>query len=112
MDAREFVTQETGIAPGAGYEVSFDQMNVSERSLNKRAGKVGFRTKLTEFFRAAKRRQVHQNPIAPNQADIVKWILYDRFQFASGTVVPNNFKFYTQPIGTAGKTKIDTNMDQ
>jgi hypothetical protein len=26
--------------------------------------------------------------------------------------VPNNFKFFTQPIGTAGKTKIDTNMDQ
>lgn len=112
MDAREFVSAETGIEPGVGYEVSFDSMNLSERGLNKRAGKVGFRTKMTEFFRAAKRRHVHRNPIAPNQADIVKWILYDRFQFASGTTVPNNFKYFTQPIGTANKTKIDTNLDQ
>jgi hypothetical protein len=42
----------------------------------------------------------------------VKWILYDRFQFAAGTTVPNNFKFFTQPIGTNAKTKIDTNLDQ
>ena len=42
----------------------------------------------------------------------MKWVLYDRFIFAAGTTVPNNFKFFTQPIGTAGKTKIDTNLDQ
>lgn len=110
--AKEFLERETGVQPGVGYEVSFDEMGESARSLNKRAGKVGFRTSLTEFFRAAKRRIRHQNPIAPNQADIVKWIIWDRFQFAPGTTVPNNYKFFTQPIGTAGKTKIDTNMDQ
>jgi hypothetical protein len=42
----------------------------------------------------------------------VKWILYDRFQFGAATTVPNNFKFFTAPIGQSGKTKIDTNMEQ
>lgn len=110
--AREFIERETGVKPGVGYELSFDEMGESPRSLSKRAGKVGFKTSLTEFFKAAKRRARTENPIAPNQADIVKWILYDRFQFAAGTTVPNNFKFFTQPIGTNGKTKIDTNLDQ
>jgi hypothetical protein len=111
-DTREFIERETGWKPGVGYELSFTEMGESERSLNKRVGKVGFRTSLTEFFKSAKRRVRAQNPIAPNQADIVKWILYDRFQFAAGTTVPNNFKFFTQPIGTNNKTKIDTNLDQ
>jgi hypothetical protein len=110
--AKEFVERETGVTPGEGYELSFDQLGESKRSLQKRAGKVGFRTSLTEFFKAARRRGRERNPIAPNQADIVKWILYDRFQFASGTTVPNNFKFFTSPIGQNGKTKVDTNMEQ
>jgi hypothetical protein len=112
MDARKFIEQETGIEPGVGYELSFREMGETEKSLNKHVGKVGFKTSLTEFFKAAKRRTRQQNPIAPNQADIVKWILYDRFQFAAGTTIPNNFKYFTQPIGTAGKTKVDTNLDQ
>jgi hypothetical protein len=111
-NAREFIQQETGIVPGVGYELSFDELGESPRSLRKRAGKVGIRTSLTEFFKAAKRRMRAQNPIAPNQADIVKWILYDRFQFAAGTTVPNNFKFFTSPIGQNGKTQVDTNMEQ
>lgn len=110
--AREFIHRETGIAPGVGYELSFDEMGLTPKSLEKRRGKVGFRTSLTEFFKSAKKRGRAQNPIAPNQADIVKWILYDRFQFASGTTVPNNFKFFTAPIGQSGKTKVDTNMEQ
>jgi hypothetical protein len=112
MDVKEFITQETGVEPGVGYQLSFDELGETGKSLNKRAGKVGFKVKLSEFFRHAKRRARAQNPIAPNQADIVQWILYDRFQFASGTTVPNNFKFFTQPVGSAGKTKIDTNMEQ
>lgn len=112
MEAREFIQQETGIEPGVGYELSFDEMGVSRATLAKRKNKVGFRASMTEFFRSARRRVQQENPIAPNQADIVKWIIYDRFQFAPGTTVPSNFKFFTQPIGTASKTKIDTNMDQ
>src|SRR5215471_16273875 len=112
MDARTLIEQETGVQPGVGYELTFDELGESPKSLSKRAGKVGFRTSLTEFFKAAKRKARAQNPIAPNQADIVKWIIYDRFRFAAGTTVPNNYKYFTQPIGTNGKTKVDTNLDQ
>lgn len=110
--ATDFIERETGLQPGVGYELSFDALGESERSLNQRAGKVGFKTSLTEFFKSAKQRHRAVNPIAPNQADIVKWVLYDRFQFASGTTVPNQFQFFTAPIGQGGKTKIDTNMEQ
>jgi hypothetical protein len=112
MEAREFIREQTGIEPGVGYELSFEEMGLTQETLKKRKNKVGFRASMTEFFRSARQRVQAHNPIAPNQADIVKWILYDRFQFAPGTTVPNNFKFFTQPIGTASKTKVDTNMDQ
>lgn len=112
MEVKEFLEQETGEQLGVNVELSFDELGLTERSLNRRIGKVGFKSRLSEFFKAAQRRSGAQNPIAPNQADIVKWVLYDRFIFAAGTTVPNNFKFFTQPIGTAGKTKVDTNLDQ
>lgn len=104
--------KETGVTPGIGYELSFSDLGESERSLNKRIGKVGFKTHLTEWYKKAKRRSFAENPISPNQADIVKWIIYDRFLFAAATTIPNNFKFFTAPIGQAGKSKIDTNMEQ
>lgn len=106
MNAQEF------LQGAVGYELSFDELGESPKSLAKRQGKVGFKTSLTEFFKAGRRQARKQNPIAPNQADVVKWILYDTFTFAAGTTVPNNFKFFTQPIGTAGKTKVQTNLDQ
>lgn len=110
--AQEVIRRETGWEPGEPYFLSFDEMGESEKSLNKRVGKVGFKTRLTDFFKAARGKSRGKNPIAANQADIVKWILYDRFQFAAGTTVPNNYKYFTQPIGTNNKTKIDTNLDQ
>lgn len=109
---KQFIENATGDEIGPSYELTFDEMGESQRSLSKRAGKVGLKVRLTDFFKAAKRRKRAANPIAPNQADIVKWILYDRFQFAAGTTVPNNFKFFTSPIGQGGKTKADTNMEQ
>lgn len=112
MDAREQITQQSGFQGGVGYELSFDEMGVTAKSLERSAGKVGFKTALTDYFKKARRRARAQNPIAPNQADIVQWIIYDRFQFAAGTVVPNNFKFFTAPIGQSGKTEVDTNMEQ
>ena len=112
MEVKEFLERETNEKLGVGVELSFNELGVSQRSLNKRVGKVGFKARLSEFLKAAQRRSGAENPIAPNQADIVKWVLYDRFIFAAGTTVPNNFKFFTQPIGTAGKTKVDTNLDQ
>jgi hypothetical protein len=112
VEPREFIQQQTGIEPGVGYELSFDEMGLSRKALSKSKNKVGFRSSMTEFFRAARQRMQRENPIAPNQADIVKWVIYDRFQFAPATTVPNNFKFFTQPIGQSGKSKVDTNMDQ
>lgn len=112
MDPREFISKEGGAEGGIGYEVSFADMGVTQTSLNKRPGKVGFRTSLTEWLKAARRRARPSNPIAPNQADVVNWVLYDRFQFAPSTTIPNKFQFFTQPIGTNNKTKTDTNMDQ
>lgn len=112
MEIKEFLEQQTQDQLGFGVEFSFDELGLSERTLNKAVGKVGFKARLSEFWKAAQRRSGSANPIAPNQADIVKWLLYDRFVFAAGTTVPNNFKFFTQPIGTAGKTKVDTNLDQ
>lgn len=108
-EAQEIINEQTGgLEPGIGYEIDFKDLDMPKQGKNK----VGFKTSLTEWYKSARRRSFAENPIAPNQADIVKWVLYDRFQFAPGTTVPNNFKFFTQPIGTAGKTKIDTNMDQ
>ena len=111
-EVKEFLERETGERLGLGVEFTFEELGLSKSTLNKSAGKVGFKAKMTEFLRAAQSRSGAENPIAPNQADVVKWLLYDRFQFAAGTTVPNNFKFFTQPIGTAGKTKVDTNLDQ
>lgn len=109
MEAKELVGLVEGQeSSGMCLEVPFREMDLPKEGGNK----VGFKTSLTEFYKAARAKSFAANPIAPNQADIVKWIIWDRFQFAPGTTVPNNFKFFTQPIGTAGKTKIDTNMDQ
>ena len=101
-EIKAFLEKETGESLGAHVEIPFNHLG----------GRVKLKNAISEYAQAAKRRVKRENPIAPNQADIVKWVLYDRFIFAPGTVVPNNFKFFTQPIGTNGKTKIDTNLDQ
>ena len=73
--------------------------------------KVGFKTSIGSFYEKAKHRARLSNPIMPNTADVVNWVLYDRFVFAAGATIPNTFQFFTQHIGAAGKTKIDTNME-
>lgn len=73
--------------------------------------KVGFKTTLDSFAEKAKRHSRVSNPIMPNTADVVNWVLWDRFIFAAGAVIPNTFSFFTIPQGTAGKTKIDTNVE-
>ena len=76
-------------------------------------GKVGSKKfSLKSFFRDAVRRVKAQNPISPNQADIVSWILYDRFIYAAGATIPAKFTFYSVPSGSGGKTNVDTNMTQ
>lgn len=50
-------------------------------------------------------------PIMPNTADIVQWWLWDRFTTAAGANTAGTYRFFSQPIGTAGKTKEDTNLE-
>ena len=74
-------------------------------------GKVA-RAGLGDFLKAAKARFRKQNPISPNQADYVNWVLYDRITFAASAVVPQLTKLFVIPIGGGGKTKVDTNLEQ
>ena len=53
-----------------------------------------------------------QNPIVPNTADYVPWILYDRNVTAAAANTANRYTFFNVPIGTAGKIKADTNLEQ
>jgi hypothetical protein len=80
------------------------------KSIAKSGGVV--REKASYYFRNALKRNRAQNPISPNQADIVQWVLYDRFIFAAGTTVPNQFQFFSVPSGSGGKTNVDTNVGQ
>lgn len=96
-----------------GNAVMLDLRNDLDTSKIEGKHKFGFADLLSAWKRRAKfASSKKMNPIAPGLADIVNWILYDRNNFAAGATVPANFKFYTQPIGTANKTKADTNLDQ
>ncbi len=74
-------------------------------------GKVA-KAGLFDFLSVAKFRNRRQNPISPNQADYVNWVLYDRISFAASAVVPQLNKLFVTPIGTNSKTKVDTNLEQ
>jgi hypothetical protein len=74
-------------------------------------GKVTRRSNFMDMMSVAKRRFRKPNPIAPNQADIVQWILYDRISFAQGAVIPSQNKLFVIPQGSGGKTKVDTNLE-
>ena len=50
-------------------------------------------------------------PVQVNQADIVKWFLYDRLLTAAGANTLAEYRFFTVPIGGA-KTKAMTNLEQ
>ena len=65
-----------------------------------------------DFLSSAKRRARKQNPISPNQADYVNWVLYDRITFAQAAVVPQLTRLFVIPLGSGGKTKVDTNLEQ
>src|ERR1700722_14934254 len=67
-------------------------------------------TGTTQFFRGKSRYNMH-NPIVPNMADYVNWILYDRLVTAAGGTIPTTTGLFTIPIGQSSKTKVDTNLD-
>lgn len=64
-----------------------------------------------DFLKVAKRRVRQENPISPNQADYVNWILWDRISYAAAAVVPQLAKLFVVPIGGNSKTKVDTNLE-
>lgn len=64
------------------------------------------------FLASLRKRAFAKNPIMPNTADIVNWVVYDTYKVAAGASVGASFNFYTQPIGTNSKTKMDTNLEQ
>jgi|SRR6185312_3217999 len=74
--------------------------------------KIGPSYDLNSYLSSTKRKKRQVNPIAPNAADIVNWVLYDRYSVATTTSIGSTFSFFTQPIGTNNKTKADTNLDQ
>lgn len=67
-------------------------------------------TKISQFFRGRKQHHMH-NPIVPNMADYVNWVLYDRLVTAAGGTIPATTGLFTIPIGQSSKTKVDTNLD-
>jgi hypothetical protein len=75
------------------------------------SGKMS-KASFSDFGAIAKKRARKSNPISPNQADYVNWILYDRISFAASAVVNQLVKLFVLPIGQNSKTKVDTNLEQ
>jgi len=88
------------------------QMRLKNEAVNKALAEIGGVEKLSTSKYRANKKKFNQNPIVPNMADYVNWVLYDRLVTAAGGSIPTNFKFFTVPIGTNSKTKVDTNLDQ
>jgi hypothetical protein len=98
-----------GVRNGEEFYVPFsDQGLTMDKVKDSKVSKVG----VSDFLRAAKRRVRKMNPISPNQADYVNWILYDRITFAASAVVNQLNKLFIVPIGQSSKTKVDTNLEQ
>lgn len=81
-----------------------------------KTGRFGIRIPLVSslggYIKSLRKRGRFTNPIAPNQADVVMWTLYDRNTAAAGATTATEYDFFTVPMGNAGKTKADTNMEQ
>jgi hypothetical protein len=94
---------------GKEFFIPFGGEGFSIRDVrDKKVSKVS----VSDFLKAAKSRSRKRNPIAPNQADYVNWVLYDRISFSPDTTINQLFKLFVTPIGTNSKTKVDTNLDQ
>jgi hypothetical protein len=67
---------------------------------------------LSDFLKVAKKRARHSNPISPNQADYVNWVLWDEVTTGQAATWAALNRLFTIPIGQGGKTKVNTNLDQ
>jgi hypothetical protein len=77
---------------------------------NVKGSKVS-RASIGDFLKGARARSRRSNPIVPNMADYVNWVLYDRIIYAAGATIPQLFKLFVAPIGSGTKTKVDTNLE-
>ena len=102
------------------HNVEFNFNNGALKQIEGRE-KVGFREYVAnDYLNRAKKQHRRNNPIAANQADIVYWVLYDRWFIAAGQPMPAMFKFFNVPQGqnittggsTYTKSKQDTNLTQ
>ena len=83
----------------------------NEFSQEKIGGSKVSRTAVSDFLKVARARSRHSNPIVPNMADYVNWVLYDRIHYAASATIPQLFKLFVAPIGSGTKTKVDTNLE-
>jgi len=83
----------------------------SEFTQDKVGGSKVSRAHMTDFLKIARARSRRSNPIVPNMADYVNWVLCDRISYAAGTTLPQLFKLFVAPIGSGTKTKVDTNLE-
>jgi hypothetical protein len=67
---------------------------------------------ISDFLRSAKARFRKNNPISPNQADYVNWVLWDEITVGQSATWNQLTRLFVQPIGTGGKTKVNTNLEQ
>jgi hypothetical protein len=94
---------------GKEFFIPFSQEGLSiEKVKDSKVSKAD----LSSFFRQAKARARHSNPISPNQADYVNWVLYDRITVGQSATWNQMTRLFVLPIGAGGKTKVDTNLTQ
>jgi hypothetical protein len=111
MNTRNFIEETIRRFGKPKFQVPISELVNPESDLNLKH-RIGNAYSIGGILESAKRRMLAQNPIVPNSADIINAIIYDTYKIAANTSIGAAFTFFTVPIGTSGKTKMDTNMEQ
>lgn len=112
MKTREFIERVVSKYGRFSMSIPVSEVLNPESEMNRDSNKFGDAYLIGGMLETAKRRALAQNPIVPNAADIVNWPVWDTFAVAAATSMGASFDFFTQPIGTNNKTKINTNLEQ
>lgn len=98
-----------GVREGKEFIIPFSSQGMGiEKVKGDKVSKASF----SDFLKSARAKVFKRNPISPNQADYVNWILYDRITTAASATWNQLVKLFVVPIGTNNKTKVDTNLTQ
>lgn len=111
MKTIDFIKRKIDLEGHFGFNVPLSDFATHDQGKQK-VDKFGSSYSLGGLLERAKSRALAQNPIVPNAADIVNWLIWDTYKVAANTSLGANFKFFTQPIGSNNKTKMDTNLEQ